>query len=90
MSPPPDGATASEMIDHVPARLGVIRHVHALRLPSRQRNGRALGVAVDADAHGRARDPCCPFFRLHEFDAFGAFMQKLFRSDYSSTPDLAA
>ncbi len=29
-------------------------------------------------------------FRRHEFDAFGAFMQKLFRSDYSSTPDLAA
>ena len=59
-SPAITGATASEMIDHVPTRLRVIRHVHALRLPSRQRDVRAPGVAVDADAHGRERDPCCP------------------------------
>jgi len=29
-------------------------------------------------------------FAATNSNAFGAFMQKLFRSDYSSTPDLAA
>jgi len=43
-----------------------VRHVHraqdAFRLSStsRQRDVRVLGLAVDADAHGRERDPCCP------------------------------
>src|SRR6202040_2286269 len=40
-------------------------HVPALRLPSRHRNVRALGVAVDADARGRGLGTCCPRLSPH-------------------------
>jgi hypothetical protein len=58
-----------------------------LRLPSQQQNVRAPGVAVVRMLTGVG---VIHVFLVANSNVFGALMQKLFKSDISSTPDLAA